>query len=99
MNAADAESSKRSAWRGLPVRLLALAAAIAAALGLCHAAGLREDVSLLFATSRAESPAAGSILPAGLYVAAYVAFVLLAPVLVLAAVLFAGARGLLRRRA
>jgi hypothetical protein len=65
-----------------PRPLLVLAAALAAAFGLCDVIGLREDVCILSGTMPATTwGAAGGVAYAGLYFAV----VVVAPILVLAA--------------
>jgi len=75
--------------------MVILAAGIAASFGVCHACGAREDVSALFATSHSTS--AARIFCAGLYVTLYLCFVVLMPVLVLAAGLFKTLHAVVRR--
>jgi hypothetical protein len=79
-----------------PLGLLALAALVAAAYGVVHALGWREHVSVVFATS---GGGGGQMVMGLLYVAGYFGFVLLVPVLVPAAGVFALLSRLLARRA
>jgi hypothetical protein len=84
-----AQPPQRKFHRAFPVTMLVLAALIAAAFGVCHLLGAREDVSLVFATSGSGSDGArGGLLLAGLYFLSYFAFWLVMPVLLLAAGLF-----------
>ena len=75
--------------------MLILAAAIAASFGILHACGIREDVSLLFATSHGSET---RTVFAGVYVLLYLAFVLVAPPLAIAGVIFEVLWRLLGRR-
>jgi hypothetical protein len=69
-----------------PRSFVVLAIAIAVLFGVAHAVGLREHTSILSGTSLAvESAAAGVI-----YTLLYFAFVLGAPILILAAAIFWG---------
>ena len=97
MTAPGSKPPTRRAWSGLPVSAAVAAGLIAAGYGLCHALGLREDVSLLFATSHAGPAGGGRILVAGIYVLAYLGAVLVAPILLIAAALCLGGRLLWRR--
>ncbi|HUX02895.1 MAG: hypothetical protein WBD63_11515 [Phycisphaerae bacterium] len=69
-----------------PGGLVAVAAFIAMAYGVGHVLGWREYVSSVFATSAGSS---SHIIMGLLYAIAYFGFVLVAPLLVLAAALFA----------
>jgi hypothetical protein len=62
--------------------MLIAAGLIATAYGACHLLGLREDVSVLFATSRSGS--AAQSLGGVAYVFLYLAAILACPILVLA---------------
>ena len=101
MNGAEETRRGRRWLTGFPKALLVVAALIVAAYGVGHMLGLRGEVSLLFATSQAEGgagAAGGRILAAGLYVLAHVGTTLLAPILVVGGVLYAGMMLVLRRR-
>ena len=69
-----------------PWGLVAVAACVAMAYGVAHVLGWREYVSSVFATSAGPN---SHIIMGLLYAITYFGFVLLAPLLVLAAVLFA----------
>ena len=77
-------SPKRKFQLISPATLIVLAAVIAAAFGICHAMGMREDTPSLFATS---SGSGSTIASAAIYVALYLAAVVLAPILAIAAVI------------
>ena len=77
-------SPKRKFHLISPVTLIVLAAVIAAAFGICHAVGMRENTPALFATS---SGSASTVTSAVAYVALYLAAVVLAPILAIAAVI------------
>ena len=80
-----------------PLTMLILAAVIAACFGACHALGLRDDVPALLINLQGElsaQTAGGAV-----YLASYLAFVVLAPILILAAGLFAVALRIMPARA
>ncbi len=74
-----------------PIGFLVAAAAIAAAYGLAHLAGLRDSLAVV-------SGAPGPIAPALVYMALHFLFVLAVPPLVAAAGLLLALRALARRR-
>jgi len=75
----------------VPMRLVACAAFMTAVFACCHLAGLRETTSLLCRIDIASQPTRWELFGLGLYLASYVAVVLVAPILTIAAVLSAAA--------
>jgi hypothetical protein len=75
--------------------MLIRAGVIAAAFGLCHVLGMRRSVSVFLATAHGET---SDILRGGGYVLAYVATVMIAPILTLAAGIYAAAAFFMTRR-
>ena len=73
----------------VPVRLLLCAAALAGAYLICHALGMRENVSVLPIIAGGGSPGTGAAVLALLYVALYLGFVIVVPILLIASVIFA----------
>ena len=82
---AGKDMKRRLSW-WFPIVALMIAAAIAATYGICRACGFADDVSHLFTVSSA-SPS-GPAVRAAVFVTLHLCFVLLAPVLMIAAVLF-----------
>lgn len=82
-----------------PLSLIVYAALIAGAYAILHAAGWREHVSILSGTlSEAGGSFATQAWQAGLYLVAYFGFVILVPILLLAAAIQILAIRLLLRR-
>ncbi|HUS90563.1 MAG TPA: hypothetical protein VM695_01895 [Phycisphaerae bacterium] len=98
MSPTQADTPRSRFRRGVPVTMLVLAGLIAAGYGLAHAAGLRENVSRLFATSGGSGDRADGVLLGGLYVLLHLLFTLGMPILLLAAGAFTGLELLLSRR-
>ncbi|MDK1031593.1 MAG: hypothetical protein QGD94_06280 [Planctomycetia bacterium] len=69
-----------------PGMFLLLAVLFAVAFGLCHFLGFKEDVAVLFATTRGGTEA--NIFSAIIYVMLYLCFVLVVPILLIGAAVF-----------
>lgn len=82
----------------VPVRLLVCAAALAAAYLICHALGMRENVSVLPIIAAGGSPGAGAVVLALLYVVLHLGFVIVVPILFIASAIFAALAALFGRR-
>jgi hypothetical protein len=83
--------------RKIALASLILAAALGVTYGAAHALGLRETVGLL-SGSMPSGQASPPWIPALAYVALHFAFVLIAPILALAAAILTTARSLSRER-
>ena len=81
----------------VPVGLLVCAAALTGAYLICHVLGMRENVSVLPAIAADGSRGTGATVLALLYVALYLGFVIVVPVLLIASVIFAALAVLLGR--
>jgi len=75
---------------GVPVRLVACAAFMAAVFACCHVAGLRETTSFLCRIDITSQPTRWELFELGLYLASYLGLVLVAPILAIAAALYVG---------
>ncbi len=96
MTESQSPSPKRKSHLISPTTLIVLAAIIVAAFGICHAVGMRENVSSLFATS---SGSDSTMTSAMAYVALYLCAVVLAPIFAIAAVIMKALQLALARRA
>jgi hypothetical protein len=81
-----------------PAGFLFVALVLAAAYLLCHAIGMREYVSSLPMVGVGRSARAGPVVLGLLYVVVYLAFVVGAPILVIASGIFAAVGRLFQRR-